>query len=185
MSPIFTLVYHVYFFHGAVQYLLFQHCYAMSTLQRLYVISTFSTLLRFVSCDKSTVSTLLRYVYIFPRCCAISTIPCFCAMSTFSTLLCFVSFSTQLRHVYSFHAAAQCLLFHGAAPYLRLQHCCSTPPFSTLLSRVYFFHAVASCLLRHCCSFHTAALCLLFPRCYTMSIELCIFFLPCCGILFY
>ena len=113
---------------------------SMYTFQRLYVMSTFSTLLRFLYCDMSTLSTLLRYVYIFPRCCAtcISTILCYCAMSTFSTLLCFVSFSMLLRNVYSCHTTAL---------YLPFSRCCAMSSLSTWLRYVYFFHAAAPCLL--------------------------------------
>ena len=127
--------------------------------------STFSKLLRFLYCNMSTLSTLLRYVCIFPRCCAISTILCYCAMSTFSTLLCFVSFSMLLRNVYSCHTTALYLpFFHSAALCLLFPHCCAMSTFSTLLCHVYSFHQAALCLL-----FHQAAPCLHFPHCTVMS----------------
>ena len=125
--------------------------------------STFSTLLCFLYCNMSTLSTLLRYVCIFPRCCAISTI-----------LLCHVYlFHTHMLCLF-FHAVAQCLLlsyhctlstfFHSAALCLLFPHCCAMSTFSTLLCHVYFFHQAALCLL-----FHQAAPCLHFQHCTVMS----------------
>ena len=96
----------------------------------------------------------------------------YCAMSPFSTLL---------RHVYCFHQAAHCLLFHNSCVIstlsthvpcllfyvvvlcLLFQRMCHVS-FFTLLCCVYFFHIDVLVLL-----FHAAATCLFIPHGCAMS----------------
>ena len=186
MSTLSTLLHHVYFFHGAAQYLLFQHCFAMST---------FLTLIRYVYIFHVAALCLLRYVYSFHTATLCLLFPYYYLM-----LLCHVyprcstmsSLSTLLRHVYFFHAAAlcllfppscaPCLLFYFAAPCLLFPHCCVMSTFSTLLRHVYLNHVSFPMLLRFvycyvfffyaavlCQLFHATVPCLPFPHSNAMT----------------
>ena len=103
----------------------------------------------------STLSTLLRYVYVFQadavglfshaaRLCLVYPS---CSNISISTLLRYDYFSMPSHYVFLFHDVPLCPLF---------PRCCALYTFSILLLRFDYF-------------FHAAALCLLFPRCSTKT----------------